>query len=128
MDLLRGMPSLRCLYLKGNPVVSAIKNYRKAVIAVGGRGGGGGGCAWVRRGEGGGACLVLRSRASLWRRPLRDSGLLLAPWGACKLCPAPFPPAHAWLCCAGRVQALPQLTYLDDRPVFEDERRCCEAW
>ncbi len=47
----------RCLYLKGNPVVSQIKNYRKALVA-----------------------------------------------------------------------ALPELRYLDDRPVFEDERRIVNAW
>ena len=34
LDLLQQMPNLRCLYLKGNPVVSAIKNYRKAVVAA----------------------------------------------------------------------------------------------
>lgn len=57
LELLKGMPNLRCLYLKGNPVVSAIKNYRKTLIA-----------------------------------------------------------------------AIPTLGYLDDRPVFEDERRLVDAW
>jgi dynein assembly factor 1 len=51
------LPQLRCLHLKGNPVVSNIKSYRKVVIS-----------------------------------------------------------------------RCPNLTYLDDRPVQEDERRCCEAW
>jgi dynein assembly factor 1, axonemal len=51
------MTDLRCLYLKGNPVVSAIKNYRKTIVA-----------------------------------------------------------------------ALPNLQYLDERPVFEDERRLVSAW
>ena len=56
-EVLKKMPSLRCLYLKGNPVVSMIKNYRKVVVA-----------------------------------------------------------------------ALPDLGYLDERPVFEDERRLVNAW
>lgn len=51
------LPALRCLYLKGNPMVSKVASYRKAVIA------------------------------------------------ACS-----------------------QLTYLDDRPVTEEERGWCEAW
>lgn len=51
------LPQLRCLYLKGNPVVSSIKSYRKVIIS-----------------------------------------------------------------------RCPNLTYLDDRPVQEEERRCCEAW
>ncbi|KAF6256636.1 hypothetical protein COO60DRAFT_1627121 [Scenedesmus sp. NREL 46B-D3] len=50
------LPQLRCLYLKGNPVVSNIKSYRKVVIS-----------------------------------------------------------------------RCPNLTYLDDRPVQDEERRCCEA-
>lgn len=57
LGLLRRLPQLKCLYLRGNPLVSALPSYRKAVIAT-----------------------------------------LLA------------------------------LTYLDDRPVFEKERRCAEAW
>ena len=57
LDVLKGFPDLRCLYLKGNPAVSCIRNYRKAVIA-----------------------------------------------------------------------SIPTLTYLDDRPIFDAERRCAEAW
>ncbi|KAJ9521042.1 hypothetical protein QJQ45_022766 [Haematococcus lacustris] len=57
MDVLRQLTQLRCLYLKGNPVVSAIRNYRKSLIA-----------------------------------------------------------------------ALPELKYLDERPVFDDERRLVQAW
>ena len=57
LDLLKQLPDLRCLYLKGNPLVTATRHYRKVVIA-----------------------------------------------------------------------AIPTLTYLDDRPVFDFERRCAEAW
>ncbi len=57
LDVLKQIPDLRCLYLKGNPVVSNIKNYRKVLIT-----------------------------------------------------------------------SIPSLTYLDDRPVFENERRTAEAW
>jgi dynein assembly factor 1 len=57
LDVLAAMPALKVLYLKDNPVVSAIKNYRKTVIS------------------------------------------------RCR-----------------------QLTYLDDRPVDEEERRCVNAW
>jgi dynein assembly factor 1 len=57
LELLRRLPALRCLYLKGNPAVGTLPSYRKTLIA-----------------------------------------------------------------------ALPGLTYLDDRPVFEEERRCAEAW
>ena len=56
-DIFKQMPELRCLYLKGNPVVTHMKNYRKTMIA-----------------------------------------------------------------------AMPKLSYLDDRPVFEAERRTVEAW
>ena len=55
--MLKQLPDLRCLYLKGNPVVTKIRHYRKVVIA-----------------------------------------------------------------------AIPTLTYLDDRPIFDNERRCAEAW
>lgn len=57
LDVLKPLANLKCLYLKGNPVVSTMKNYRKTIIA-----------------------------------------------------------------------ALPSLTYLDERPVFEDERRIVNAW
>ncbi|KXZ45339.1 hypothetical protein GPECTOR_56g436 [Gonium pectorale] len=57
LDVLKQIPDLRCLYLKGNPVVSNIKNYRKVIII-----------------------------------------------------------------------SIPTLTYLDDRPVFDNERRTAEAW
>ncbi|PNH10461.1 Leucine-rich repeat-containing protein ODA7 [Tetrabaena socialis] len=57
VDVLKQIPDLRCLYLKGNPVVSNIKNYRKALIA-----------------------------------------------------------------------SIPSLTYLDDRPVSDTERKVCVAW
>lgn len=57
LDIFKQIPDLRCLYLKGNPVVSNIKNYRKVLIS-----------------------------------------------------------------------SIPSLTYLDDRPVFEDERKIAEAW
>ena len=57
LDVFKQLPNLKCLYLKGNPVVSNIKNYRKTVVA-----------------------------------------------------------------------ALPGLGYLDDRPIFEDERRMIDAW
>lgn len=57
MEVVQAMPNLTCLYLKGNPIVSSIRNYRKSIIA-----------------------------------------------------------------------ALPGLTYLDDRPVFELERKCAEGW
>lgn len=57
LDLLRGLPQLKCLYLRGNPLVSSLGNYRKTVVS-----------------------------------------------------------------------AIPTLAYLDDRPVFERERRCAEAW
>ena len=57
LGILKQLPDLRCLYLKGNPVVSNIRHYRKVVIA-----------------------------------------------------------------------AIPTLTYLDDRPIFDTERRCAEAW
>jgi dynein assembly factor 1, axonemal len=33
VDVLTQIPDLRCLYLKGNPVVSKIKSYRKTIIA-----------------------------------------------------------------------------------------------
>jgi len=57
LSVLRQLPSLKCLYLRGNPLVSSMRSYRKATIA-----------------------------------------------------------------------ALPGLTYLDERPVFELERLCAEAW
>jgi dynein assembly factor 1 len=57
LAVLASLPLLKCLYIKGNPLVSAMRNYRKATIA-----------------------------------------------------------------------ALPGLTYLDDRPVFEMELLCAEAW
>ncbi|GLC39430.1 Leucine-rich repeat-containing protein oda7 [Pleodorina starrii] len=57
LDVLKQIPDLRCLYLKGNPVVSNIRNYRKVVIT-----------------------------------------------------------------------SIPTLTYLDDRPVFDNERKVAEAW
>ena len=57
IDLLKQLPNLKVLYLKGNPVVEQIKNYRKIVIST-----------------------------------------------------------------------FPKLTYLDDRPVFPDDRRLAEAW
>lgn len=57
LDVIKQLPDLKCLYLKGNPVVSTMKNYRKSVIS-----------------------------------------------------------------------AIPTLTYLDERPVFEDERRLVNAW
>ena len=54
---MQGLPLLRVLYLRGNPAVSAMRGYRKTLIAL-----------------------------------------------------------------------LPSLNYLDDRPVFETERLCAEAW
>lgn len=57
LDVLEKMPCLKVLYLKGNPLVKTLKNFRKTVIS------------------------------------------------RCK-----------------------QLTYLDDRPIFEDERRTADAW
>ena len=57
LDSLAALPNLCCVYLKGNPVVSCIRSYRKTLIT-----------------------------------------------------------------------RLPQLTFLDDRPVFDVERRCAEAW
>ncbi|GAQ88925.1 hypothetical protein KFL_004700070 [Klebsormidium nitens] len=57
LDVLKAMPKLRCVYLKGNPMVSKLPNYRKALIA-----------------------------------------------------------------------SLPNLKYLDDRPVFDADRACAEAW
>lgn len=57
LDIIKQLPELKCLYLKGNPVVSKMKNYRKTIIA-----------------------------------------------------------------------AIPTLAYLDERPVFEDERRIVDAW
>lgn len=57
LEVLARLPSLKCLYLRGNPLVSGLRSYRKAVIS-----------------------------------------------------------------------SLPGLTYLDDRPVFELERLCAEAW
>ena len=57
LEVLKQLPDLRCLYLKGNPLVTAIRHYRKVVIS-----------------------------------------------------------------------SIPTLTYLDDRPIFDNERRCAEAW
>ncbi|EIE21562.1 outer arm dynein light chain 1 [Coccomyxa subellipsoidea C-169] len=57
LEIFAGLPQLRCLYLKGNPVVESIRSYRKTVIS-----------------------------------------------------------------------RLPGLTYLDERPIFDVERRCAEAW
>ena len=57
LEVFASLPDLRCLYLKGNPVVSKISNYRKKVIS-----------------------------------------------------------------------SIKSLTYLDDRPIFDVERRCAEAW
>ncbi|GIL87407.1 hypothetical protein Vretifemale_15526, partial [Volvox reticuliferus] len=57
LDVLKQICDLRCLYLKGNPVVSNIRNYRKVIIT-----------------------------------------------------------------------SIPTLTYLDDRPVFDNERKIAEAW
>eukprot|EP00817_Percolomonadidae_sp_ATCC50343_P007034 CAMPEP_0117433346 /NCGR_PEP_ID=MMETSP0758-20121206/12720_1 /TAXON_ID=63605 /ORGANISM="Percolomonas cosmopolitus, Strain AE-1 (ATCC 50343)" /LENGTH=340 /DNA_ID=CAMNT_0005223943 /DNA_START=16 /DNA_END=1035 /DNA_ORIENTATION=- len=56
-NVLQKLPSLKVLYLKGNPVVNKIKSYRRHMIFN-----------------------------------------------------------------------LPQLTFLDDKPVSDDERRCCKAW
>lgn len=57
LELLASLPHLKCLYLKGNPLVSSLLSYRKSVVA-----------------------------------------------------------------------ALPGLTYLDERPIDELERKCAEAW
>ena len=57
LDVIKAIQGLKCLYLKGNPMVSKIRNYRKTLIS-----------------------------------------------------------------------SLPDLTYLDDRPVFPDERRIVTAW
>ena len=57
ISIFQQLPQLKCLYLKGNPVVSKVKNYRKTIIST-----------------------------------------------------------------------IPNLTYLDDRPVDEQERRCAVAW
>lgn len=57
LDILKQIPELKCLYLKGNPLVSTMKNYRKTVV-----------------------------------------------------------------------NNMPFLTYLDERPVFEEERRLISAW
>ncbi len=34
LDTLKRLPELRCLYLKGNPVVSAIPQYRRTLVAA----------------------------------------------------------------------------------------------
>ena len=34
LDTLKRLPELRCLYLRGNPVVSAIPQYRRTLIAA----------------------------------------------------------------------------------------------
>lgn len=34
LDTLKQLPELRCLYLKGNPVVSAIPQYRRTLVAA----------------------------------------------------------------------------------------------
>jgi len=57
LEVFKQIPELKCLYLKGNPLVSNMKNYRKTMVA-----------------------------------------------------------------------SMPCLTYLDERPVFEDERRLTMAW
>jgi hypothetical protein len=33
LDVLRAMPNIRCLYLKGNPLVSKLPNYRKVGLS-----------------------------------------------------------------------------------------------
>lgn len=33
MAVLKAMPQLTCLYLKGNPIVSQVKNYRKTLVS-----------------------------------------------------------------------------------------------
>jgi dynein assembly factor 1 len=34
LDMLKQLPQLRCLYLKGNPLVGAVPQYRRALVAA----------------------------------------------------------------------------------------------
>ena len=34
LEVFSSLPDLRCLYLKGNPMVSKVRNYRKTMIAT----------------------------------------------------------------------------------------------